>query len=110
VNGDVNENRETSGKISFERRRANRALATWELLNLLHNKAPELFDLAQVVGTWVWIAFQERQPASVTSLLAEFGFHWNKHRQLWQHPCGAIKAANRMDPREKYSTYFAADR
>lgn len=106
---DGNVNGNSFGKISFERRRANRALATWEVIDLLRKEAPELFEIAQVVGTWVWVSFQERQPASVTGLLAELGFTGTSADSSGNTLAG-LKPAERKDPREKYSTYFAADR
>jgi hypothetical protein len=44
-------------KIDFGRRRKNRQLPTQTLLQLLQNEAPRLWELAQVVGKWVWIQF-----------------------------------------------------
>lgn len=72
--------------------------------------APRFFHMAEVVGRWVWIAFEQKQPSDVTRLLAEFGFHWNRARQVWQHPCRtySAKAASR-DPRTTYRSYFPAD-
>lgn len=108
-NGSV-KSRETLGKISFERRRANRSLMTSEVVDLLQREAPALFEMAEVVGTWIWITFRERQPASITSQLSELGFHWSRHWQAWQHPCGALNDAGRRHPREKYATYSVTDR
>jgi len=96
--------------IDFIRRRMNRALDTRRLLALLQADAPSFFDLAEVVGKWVWIQFSERQPAKVTRILAELGFHWNQARKAWQHPCGLYRAkASPIDPRQKYGSYFPAD-
>ena len=88
--------------IDFERRRANRRLATDRLLALLRSEAPRLFELAEVVGKWVWIRFAEKQPREITAALAELGFHWNTDRQSWQHPCGTVPvAAAPYDPRQR---------
>ena len=96
--------------IDFAKRRANRQLATRELLALLRTEAPRFYDIAQVVGKWVWIQFTDKQPPQVTAILAEFGFHWNNKRQVWQHPCGhETTEASPEDPRAKYATYYAAD-
>jgi hypothetical protein len=65
--------------------------------------------LAEVVGKWVWIQFDEQPPRHITAALSEFGFHWNRKRQLWQHPCGQFVPATRQDPRQKYHAYFPAD-
>ncbi len=66
--------------------------ARWKLKKLLSllRSENELFDLAEVVGKWVWIQFSDKQPPTVTRVLAEIGFHWNNTRQAWQHPCGSI--------------------
>ena len=96
-------------KIDFKLRHANRKLDTEKLLALLRNKTPNFFNLAEVVGKWVWIQFTDKQPREVTARLAEFGFHWNNKRQVWQHPCGALTEGTESDPREKYPTYFPAD-
>ncbi|HEX3797332.1 MAG TPA: hypothetical protein VH413_01420 [Verrucomicrobiae bacterium] len=91
-------------------RRVNRRLQTEKLLALLREETPRFFELAEVVGKWVWIQFTEKQPSEITSVLAELGFHWNNTRQTWQHPCGTIplKGAT-YDPRDRYGSYFAAD-
>jgi len=97
-------------RIDFARRQANRELPTEQLLSLLRAKAPRFFGLAEVVGKWVWIQFPDRQPPTITAQLAEFGFHWNNKRQVWQHPCGPIETeASPADPRAKYGARHAAD-
>jgi hypothetical protein len=98
-------------KINTARRHANRALNTNKLLALLRSETPKFFALAEVVGKWVWIQFDGKQPVTVTSVLSEFGFHWNNKRQSWQHPCGLFRDQSAtFDPRKKYGSYFAADR
>jgi hypothetical protein len=92
--------------ISLETRRANRHLGTEQLLNLLRREAPRFFELAEVVGQWVWIHFEQKQPPTITGKLAELGFHWNRRRQTWQHPCGNVPC---RDPRSRYGSYFPAD-
>ena len=95
--------------INFARRRANRELTTERVLLLLQQEAPRFLELAQVVGKWIWIQFTDKQPREVTGKLAEFGFHWNNKRQVWQHPCGALTEGTASDPRQKYPTYFPSD-
>ncbi len=90
-------------------RRVNRALDSEKLLALMRNRFPKFFELAEVVGKWVWIEFADKQPSNVTSVLAELGFHWNNTRQAWQHPCGTISEPADYDPRNRYGSYFAAD-
>jgi len=90
-------------QIDFVRRKANRSLDTERLLSLLERETPKFFELAEVVGKWVWIQFAGKQPSAVTRVLAELGFHWNNARQSWQHPCGLFRdAASPIDPRRKY--------
>jgi hypothetical protein len=97
-------------KINLELRRANRALETEKLLAVLRSETPNFFELAEVVGKWVWIQFSDKQPPTDTRVLAELGFHWNNTRQTWQHPCGtALFEAATYDPRRRYGSYFAAD-
>ena len=97
-------------KIDFNRRNANRVLNTERLLALLRRETPNFFELAEVVGKWVWIQFDGKQPVTVTAVLSELGFHWNNKRQSWQHPCGMFRDQSvRFDPRRKYGSYFAAD-
>jgi hypothetical protein len=97
-------------KIDYQKRRVNRSLETEKLLGLLRSEAPSFFDIAEVVGKWVWIQFSDKQPPTVTRVLAELGFHWNNTRQTWQHPCGTIPDERATyDPRKRYGSYFAAD-
>ena len=97
-------------KIDTARRQANRALNTDKLLSLLRSEAPKVFELAEIVGKWVWIQFDQKQPATVTSVLSELGFHWNGKRQSWQHPCGFFRDHSApYDPRKKYGSRHAAD-
>jgi hypothetical protein len=97
-------------KINTIRRNANRALNTEKLLALLRRETPKFFELAEVVGKWVWIQFDGKQPVTVTAVLSELGFHWNNTRQSWQHPCGLFRDQSvRFDPRKKYGSYFAAE-
>jgi len=101
---------ENRPKIDFALRRANRALETEKLLALLRSDSPRFFEVAEVVGKWVWIRFTDKQPPTVTRVLAEFGFHWNNTRQTWQHPCGTYRnECATYDPRKRYGSYFAAD-
>jgi len=105
-----NKHKSARPKIDFALRRTNRSLETEKLLALLRNQTPRFFELAEVVGKWVWITFTEKQPSDVTRVLAELGFHWNNTRQSWQHPCGTLPDERATyDPRKRYGSYFAAD-
>ena len=88
----------------------NRSRDTVSLLELLRIEAPEFYAIAEVVGKWVWIRFEDRQPPTVTSVLSKLGFHWNKARQAWQHPCGVFcDVGATVDPRQRYSRYSPAN-
>jgi hypothetical protein len=102
-------NQDKLPRLDLAKRNPNRQLPTDEVLRKLENEAPLLLRMAQIVGKWVWIQFPERQPREVTSILAQVGFHWNKRRQLWQHPCGieSEAATGNYDPRKRYGCHAA---
>ena len=95
--------------IDTEARNKNRTLPTSKVLELLKNANPGLFNLAEVVGKWVWVAFRETPAPELRQILAQLGFHWNRERQAWQHPCGQFRLRGFQDPHEKYASYFPAD-
>ena len=94
--------------IDAEARKKNRTLPTPKVLNLLLTNAPDVYRLAEVVGKWVWVTFKEQPAAEIRQQLAQLGFHWNRERQAWQHPCGAFSLGSSNDRHEKYSTYRPA--
>ena|ERR1043166_386538 len=96
--------------FNFEQRERNRQLPTDRVLELLKRWMPRQFELAEVVGKWVWIQFPEPPAETIRADLSQFGFHWNSKRQAWQHPCGHSATGSPNEPREKYSSYFPADR
>ena len=94
--------------IDSEARKQNRSLPTPKVLSMLHKQLPAAYRLAEVVGKWVWVQFKEQPAAEVRQQLAQLGFHWNRDRQAWQHPCGQFSLSSAQDPREKYSSYRPA--
>jgi hypothetical protein len=97
-------------KINFARRRVNRSLDRETLLAVLRGSSPRFFELAEVVGKWIWIQFSEQPVVEIRQQLAELGFHWNNTRGVWQHPCGLERSERAtFDPRKVYGSYFAAD-
>jgi hypothetical protein len=96
--------------IDSEARKKNRTLPTEKVLNLLLNKQPDIYRLAEVVGKWIWVTFKETPAAEIRQQLAQLGFHWNRERQAWQHPCGQFRLRGFQDPHEKYSSYYPANR
>jgi len=89
----------------------NRELPTQTVLELLKAQLPRQYELAEIVGKWVWLEFPKASHRAATNTLARLGFHWNQRRCVWQHPCGACApfASHPQDPRTKYGSYFAAD-
>ena len=94
--------------IDSEARKANRTLPTPKVLTLLHQQLPAAYRLAEVVGKWIWVQFKEQPTAEIRQQLAQLGFHWNRERQAWQHPCGQFSLGSAQDPHEKYSSYRPA--
>jgi hypothetical protein len=90
--------------IDFEQRRKNRLLETDKVLALLSQALPEIGQWAMVIGKWVWVVFSEAPAPEVRAQLAQLGFHWNRKRQSWQHPCGLFRSGSKADPRSKYQT------
>ena len=87
----------------------NRELPTQRVLELLRTQLPQQYELAEIVGQWIWLEFSNHR--AVANTLWRLGFHWNQRRCVWQHPCGACApyAAHPRDPRTKYGSYFPAD-
>jgi len=104
------EKKDTRLPIDTEARKKNRFLPTDKVLELLKTSSPGLFNLSEVVGKWIWVAFRETPAPELRQILAQLGFHWNNTRQTWQHPCGTYRfeRAN-YDPRRRYGSYFPAD-
>ena len=95
--------------IDSEARKANRTLPTEKVLTLLQQQDRRLWELAEVVGKWIWVSFSEQPAPTVRQTLAQLGFHWNRTRQAWQHPCGQFRLSSASDPHEKYQAYHPAD-
>ena len=109
MNRTAQRNSEPLHRIDFRQRFYNRRLSTEKVLDMLYHQTPRFWELAEVVGKWVWIQFEHRQPPTVTAELAQIGFHWNRRRQVWQHPCGQYRNGTWIDPRDKYPTFYPAD-
>ena len=85
----------------------NSTLGTSEVLDRLKRDIPTAWELAQVVGRWVWITFEGKPADAVREGLTALGFHWNRKRGAWQHPCGCFTRHAPYDPREKYMSISA---
>ena len=90
---------------------ANRRLSTEAVLNYLRTKLPNQYELAEVVGKWVWLDVSPKNKPALASWLWSLGFHWNQRRGVWQHPCGKFDpiGSHPTDPRAKYRSYYPAD-
>ncbi len=97
-------------KLDLSKRIRNRSLPTERLLELLRKETPHFWEVAEVVGKWVWIQFEDKQPPQITVVLSQLGFHWNNRRQVWQHPCGQVTDSASYDPRRRYGSFYPADR
>ena len=95
--------------IDTEARKQNRTLPTEKVLAMLQQQDRRLWELAEVVGKWVWVSFSEQPAPTVRQTLAQLGFHWNRARQSWQHPCGQFRLSSAGDPHEKYQAYHPAE-
>ncbi len=97
--------------VNYAQRETNRSLSTDRVLDLLRRWLPGQYDLAEIVGQWIWITFPEQPAEQVRGQLSQFGFHWNNSRKCWQHPCGQFRTeGSGEDPRQRYGSRFAADR
>jgi hypothetical protein len=96
--------------VNFEERDRNRQLPVDKVLDTLRQWMPRAYELAEVVGKWIWITFPEQPVEKLRADLSQLGFHWNNTRKCWQHPCGETLPRGQQNPREKYATYFPADR
>ncbi len=100
-----------AGQQSSIKYNYNRELPTQTVLELLKRELPGQYELAEIVGKWIWLEFPKASQRAATNTLHRLGFHWNQRRGVWQHPCGACApfATHPQDPRSKYGSYFAAD-
>jgi hypothetical protein len=87
----------------------NRKLSTETILDYLRTKLPKQYEVAEVVGRWIWLEASAKGGIAATLWLC--GFHWNKRRGVWQHPCGEFGSggSHPTDPRQKYRSHFPAD-
>jgi hypothetical protein len=95
----------------FVRHCANRRLSTETVLNCLRTRLPRQYEVAEVVGKWVWLDVSPARKPMLARVLWSLGFHWNQRRGVWQHPCGNFNpfGIHPADPRAKYRSYFPAD-
>ena len=96
--------------VNYEERQKSRSLPSADVLAHLRRWYPQVYELAEIVGKWVWVTFSEQPAETVRAGLSQVGFHWNNSRKCWQHPCGQFATeGSGADPRQKYGSHFAAD-
>jgi hypothetical protein len=101
----------SNAQPDFVRHCTNRRLSTETVLNYLRTRLPRQYEVAEVVGKWVWLDVSPARKPGLASVLWALGFHWNQRRGVWQHPCGSFNpfGIHPADPRAKYRSYFPAD-
>ena len=101
---------QTSGNVkpyvNFSERDFNRKLSVEQVLEKLRRWMPKQYELAEVVGKWIWITFPESPAERVRADLSQLGFHWNNTRKCWQHPCGETLPRGQQEPKQKYEVWF----
>jgi hypothetical protein len=95
----------------IETRCANRELRKEVVLNFLKSQLPQQYEFAEIVGRWIWLDIPKDKCRAASEILWRLGFHFNKRRTVWQHPCGAFApfGTHPGDPRVKYGSFFPAD-
>src|ERR1035441_3150962 len=107
----VSKTSKTEKQQEFIKHCANRRLSTETVLNYLRTWLPQQYELAEVVGKWVWLDVSPARKPGLASVLWTLGFHWNQRRGVWQHPCGSFNpfGIHPADPRAKYRSYFRSE-
>ena len=97
-------------RVSFQHA-ANRELPAEKVLDLLKAQLPRQYELAEVVGKWIWLDFPAASHRAASKTLWRLGFHWNQRRCVWPHPCGAFAPCSPRlaDSHTKYGSSFATD-
>lgn len=101
----------TTRQRSYAEHNANRELSTRTVLESLRSQLPLQYELAEIVGQWVWLDFPQASRRAAANTLWRLGFHWNQRRCVWQHPCGAFAPYNPHpgEPRAKYGSRLASN-
>jgi len=104
----VTQNAPVKPYVNFAERDFNRSLPVEKVLEKLKRWMPAQYELAEVVGKWIWITFPEAPDERIRAELSQLGFHWNNTRKCWQHPCGETLPRGTQEPRAKYEVWFPA--
>ena len=92
--------------VNFEERDRNRQLPVEKVLETLRQWMPRAYELAEVVGKWIWITFPEQPVEKLRADLSQLGFHWNNTRKCWQHPCGETLPPRPAEPPREIRNLF----
>ena len=57
---------------------------------------------AELVGSWVWVSFDEKPDEDTRKLLKDAGFRWVRKRSKWAHNCGVRTRGSKSNPWDKY--------
>lgn len=91
-----------------KQRNPNRRLSQAEVIDRIQGHS-EITQRTKIVGAWVWVEFEEKPSAEARETLREIGFHWNRDRNAWQHPCGVFRKRSRWNPKDKYGEVELSD-
>ena len=93
---------------SVSKHQMNRGLSTEAVLNCLRTELPNQYELAEVVGKWIWLEVSPARKPMLAKVLWSLGFHWNQRRGVWQHPCGRFDplGSHPTDPPRQVSLLF----
>ena len=102
---------DTQRQQAEAKHKANRELPLEKVLDYLRAQLPQQYELAEIVGQWVWIEFPKDSHRLAANTLWRLGFHWNQRRCVWQHPCGAFApySPHPGDPRSKYGSQLVTN-
>src|SRR5262245_47634162 len=73
----VTQNAPVKPYVNFAERDFNRSLPVEKVLEKLKRWMPAQYELAEVVGKWIWISFPEPPEERIRAELSQLGFHWN---------------------------------
>jgi hypothetical protein len=76
------ENKRELPNLDLAKRSRNRGLPTEKVLELLRKETPHFWEVAEVVGKWVWIQFEGKQPSEITTVLSQLGLP-NQRKRVW---------------------------
>ena len=64
--------------------------------------------IAELVGCWVWVSFDEKPDEETRKLLKDAGFRWVRKRGKWAHNCGRPCRSSKSNPWDKYDHKYVS--